>query len=242
LCFGGNNSGLSRSAEDSRAATAPGRLCVAADGQRRGKSPRLSLHRYNCLSCPDTLFRNTAARRDFEQIGGMIRVNETPIAGTIEQAAGVSPPRSSPRVSQAMRTQTSYEPSLANSIIEQIERVVRDAEEAGRPLEIDPYRGRLFELFVMADAAELLKEPADERNPQRVDLTADGLCRALGERWNLADAVRSSSSSQTRLPPEHLSRMRLLWSVMRMWMEWTYAWQRWAEFHQEPKAQDNASS
>ena len=29
--------------------------------------------------------------------------------------------------------------------------------------------------------------------------------------------------------------MRLLWSVMRMWMEWTYAWQRWAEFHQEPK-------
>jgi hypothetical protein len=24
--------------------------------------------------------------------------------------------------------------------------------------------------------------------------------------------------------------------VMRMWMEWTYAWDRWAEFHQpEPQ-------
>jgi hypothetical protein len=130
---------------------------------------------------------------------------------------------------------TSLEPSLARSIIEQIDRVVREAEEAGRPLEIDPYRGRLFELFVMADAADLLKEPVKKADLQTNDLTADGLCRALAARWNLADAARESFTSQSRLPPEHLARMRLLWSVMRMWMEWTYAWQRWPEFHQDAK-------
>jgi hypothetical protein len=130
---------------------------------------------------------------------------------------------------------TSLEPSLAKSIVEQIDRVVREAEEAGKPLEIDPYRGRLFEFFVMADAADLLKEPAKKADLQTNDLTADGLCRALAERWNLADAARESFTSQSRLPPEHLARMRLLWSVMRMWMEWTYAWQRWSEFHQEAK-------
>jgi hypothetical protein len=130
---------------------------------------------------------------------------------------------------------TSLEPSLARSIVEQIDRVVREAEEAGKPLEIDPYRGRLFELFVMADAADLLKEPVKKADLPTNDLTADGLCRALAERWNLADAARESFTSQSRLPPEHLARMRLLWSVMRMWMEWTYAWQRWPEFHQEAK-------
>ena len=31
--------------------------------------------------------------------------------------------------------------------------------------------------------------------------------------------------------PAHLQKMRSLWSIMRMWMEWTYAWQRWPEFH-----------
>ncbi len=139
-----------------------------------------------------------------------------------------------------MRTPTSYEPSLAKSLIEQIDHVVRDAEEAGKPLEIDPYRGRLFELFVMADAADLLKDAVNENDPPKVDLTADGLCRALAERWNLADAARESFSNQTRLPPEHLARMRLLWSVMRMWMEWTYAWQRWAEFHQEVKGEQGS--
>ncbi|HEX4070898.1 MAG TPA: hypothetical protein VHX68_06995 [Planctomycetaceae bacterium] len=133
-----------------------------------------------------------------------------------------------------MRTPTSHEPSLAKSILDQIELVVREAEEAGRPLEIDPYRPRLFELFVMADAGDLLKESTSEQEPKKLDLTSDSLCRALAERWNLSDAVRQSNANQTRLPPSHLGRMRLLWSVMRMWMEWTYAWERWAEFHQGP--------
>ena len=30
---------------------------------------------------------------------------------------------------------------------------------------------------------------------------------------------------------EQLAKVRLLWSFMRMWMEWTYAWKRWDEFH-----------
>jgi hypothetical protein len=132
-----------------------------------------------------------------------------------------------------MRIPTSSEPSLAGSIIEQIERVVLEAEESSRPLEVDPFRGRLFELFVMADAADLTKDPTESGDPKRPDLTADGLCRTLGARWNLADALRESSAHHTRLPAKDLARMRLLWSVMRMWMEWTYAWQRWTEFHQE---------
>jgi hypothetical protein len=132
-----------------------------------------------------------------------------------------------------MRIPTSHEPSLAASIIEQIERVVLEAEESSRPLEVDPFRGRLFELFVMAEAADLIKEQSESANSTKPDLTADGLCRTLGVRWNLADALRSSSAHHTKLPAKDLSRMRLLWSVMRMWMEWSYAWQRWPEFHQE---------
>ena len=132
-----------------------------------------------------------------------------------------------------MRIPTSNEPSLAGSIIEQIERVVQEAEESNKPLEVDPFRGRLFELFVMAEAADLVKEPSESDNPTKPNLTADGLCRTLGARWNLADALRESTAHHTKLPPKDLSRMRLLWSVMRMWMEWSYAWQRWPEFHQE---------
>ncbi len=141
-----------------------------------------------------------------------------------------------------MRIPTSPEPSLAGSIVEQIERVVLEAEESNRPLEVDPFRGRLFELFVMADAADLTKEPDDAGESTKPDLTADGLCRTLGARWNLADALRESSAHQRRLPAKDLARMRLLWSVMRMWMEWTYAWQRWAEFHQESPPASNSSN
>ncbi|HXY35303.1 MAG TPA: hypothetical protein VEI07_13820 [Planctomycetaceae bacterium] len=131
-----------------------------------------------------------------------------------------------------MAVPTSVEPSLAKSILAQIDLLVREAEESQRPLELDPLRSRLFELFVMADAADLIKEPKPGE-PRENDLTADALCRSLAQQWNLGEATRESFASKTRLPPEQLSRMRLLWSVMRMWMEWTYAWQRWAEFHDD---------
>jgi hypothetical protein len=133
-----------------------------------------------------------------------------------------------------MTVPTSLEPSLAKSILAQIDLLVREAEESQRPLELDPLRGRLFELFVMADAGDLLKPATGDEAPEN-DLTADALCRNLAAQWNLGEAARESFASKTRLAPEQLSRMRLLWSVMRMWMEWTYAWQRWTEFHQDAK-------
>jgi hypothetical protein len=115
--------------------------------------------------------------------------------------------------------------AMADDIIERIERLIEDAERTVRPLEIEPYRSQLFELFVLAEATGFI---ADDSDP---DLTADGIGRELAQRWNLADATRESFAQHTQMPPEHLSKMRMLWSFMRMWMEWTYAWQRWPEFH-----------
>jgi hypothetical protein len=112
-------------------------------------------------------------------------------------------------------------------IVDQIEELIRDSEQQNRPLEVDPLRGRLFELFVTAEAAGLVDEDAE------ADLTADGICQTLSQRWGLKDAARSSLQSAGSLSPDHLQQMRSLWSVMRMWMEWTYAWQRWHEFHTE---------
>jgi hypothetical protein len=134
-----------------------------------------------------------------------------------------------------MARSTSVEHSLAKSIVDQIDQLVREAEQAQKPLELDPYRSRLFELFVTADGADLVKESVEDGESRENELTADRLCRTLGERWNLADATRESFTNHTRLPPEHLARMRLLWSLMRMWMEWSYAWQRWPEFHQDSR-------
>jgi len=118
--------------------------------------------------------------------------------------------------------------SLDEEIVRRIEEIARDAERNTRPLEVDPYRGRLFELFVTAEGAGFL----DDDSP--VDLTADGLCRRLATRFGLRDAAldaRAAVERNVRLPDPHLSQMRLLWSIMRMWMEWTYAWRRWPEFH-----------
>jgi hypothetical protein len=117
--------------------------------------------------------------------------------------------------------------NLASRILDRIEELILLAERETKPLELDPFRGELFELFVTANGANYTGE---ESNP---DLSADGLCRALGSRWALADAAKSAMESTGRIPAEQMSKMRLLWSVMRMWMEWTYAWDRWHEFHQD---------
>ena len=128
--------------------------------------------------------------------------------------------------------------TVAEAIISGVEALIADAQEATKPLEIDPYRSRLFELFVTADGANLV---GDERTTQlrqpetddedETDLSADGLCRSLARRWGLDMAARDSAAQQTKLPAAQLERMRLLWSIMRMWMEWNYAWCRWEEFH-----------
>lgn len=117
---------------------------------------------------------------------------------------------------------------FARNLLERIEHILLDAETQTRPLEIDPFRKQLFELFAEAEATGLL---ADGSEP---DLSCDGIGRQLSERWNLKEIAQTSTSQQTRIPPEKLSRMRLLWSFMRMWMEWTYAWERWKDFHTTP--------
>ena len=118
---------------------------------------------------------------------------------------------------------------LASGIVARAEELALEAEARSKPLEVDPYRRELFELFVTAHGAGYLSEESP------VDLTADGLCHELGRRWGLADAARSSFEHQQKLSPDHLSKMRLLWSIMRMWMEWAYAWDRWPEFHSDAK-------
>lgn len=117
---------------------------------------------------------------------------------------------------------------LAATIVARVDQLVRQAEASARPLEIEPCRSQLFDAFVTAEAAGLVRDGAEP------DLTSDGLCRRLADRWGLRSATEESVRSQSRLPPDQLARMRSLWSVMRMWMEWTYAWQRWPEFHQDP--------
>ena len=120
---------------------------------------------------------------------------------------------------------------LAAEVIEQVEDLLFEAEEAGKPIELDPFRGRLFELFVMADASGFLAEGS---NP---DLTCDGVGRELASRWELARQMGGDKPgalpNPAQMPPAQLAKMRLLWSFMRMWMEWTYAWSRWREFHSQ---------
>lgn len=119
--------------------------------------------------------------------------------------------------------------ALQSRVIDAVDRIVVDAERESRPLELNPARQELFALFAEVEAAGCLEEGAD------LDLSSEALCRLLGERWGLKDAARDSVEQQSKLPSGHLSRMRSLWSLMRMWMEWTYAWQRWSDFHQTPR-------
>jgi len=115
--------------------------------------------------------------------------------------------------------------ALAQDIVAQIEELLLGAQRAGQAIEIDPYRARLFELFVMADATGYLEEGGE------TDLSCDGIGRELSTRWDLANSVGQGMAQPTSLPTAQLARLRVLWSFMRMWMEWTYAWKRWGEFH-----------
>lgn len=116
---------------------------------------------------------------------------------------------------------------LATRILNRVEELILTAERETKPLEVDPFRNELFTLFVTANGAGYTREDAEP------DLSADGLCRVLGSRWGLANAAKNAVESTGRMSPDQMSRMRLLWSVMRMWMEWSYAWDRWVEFHRE---------
>lgn len=127
--------------------------------------------------------------------------------------------------------------SLSTNILNGLASVLQEAEDKNQPLEIEPARGQLFALFVTAHGAGYLDEGAE------VDMTADALCREFAERWGLDAAARQSFQQQEKLDPSQVAKLRLIWSLMRMWMEWTYAWQRWPEFQGTgPESQtDNAS-
>jgi len=85
-------------------------------------------------------------------------------------------------------TATCETPTLADHILNRLEELIFEAEQKTKPLELDPYRSQLFELFVMAEGAGYTKEGSDP------DLSADGLCRLLGARWGLPRARRWSSN------------------------------------------------
>jgi len=124
--------------------------------------------------------------------------------------------------------------SLQEDILRQLTRVLEAAQQEVRPLELDPARTELFSLFVTAHGAGFLEEESP------IDLTADELCKRLAQRWGLDQAAQQSVTAQQKMQGEDLARMRLLWSLMRMWMEWTYAWQRWEEFHPPAEGSQNA--
>lgn len=124
---------------------------------------------------------------------------------------------------------------LAENLLARLKEIILEAEQNTRPLEIDPFRTQLFELFVTAEGSGLTVDGAEP------DLSCDGIGRRLAVDWNLQAVAAESVTHQSRIPPEHLSKLRLLWSFMRMWMEWTYAWERYAEFHlplTSPEKQD----
>jgi hypothetical protein len=115
--------------------------------------------------------------------------------------------------------------SLILTIVDRIQSVIEEAEDQTKPLEMNPHRTSLFELFVMADGAGLLEEDVEP------NLTSDAIAAMLADRWQLRTAAMDTMQHEGQLPGDSLSKMRLLWSFLRMWMEWTYAWDRWAEFH-----------
>ena len=119
--------------------------------------------------------------------------------------------------------------SLAADLLDRIDQLIREAEAQVKPLELEPYRSQLFEMFVLADASGLMTSDAEP------ELSPESLSRALAHRWGLDSAATTAAQqAQIKLSPEHLSKMRLLWSFLRLWMEWQYAWSRWAEFHDRP--------
>ena len=116
--------------------------------------------------------------------------------------------------------------ALIRTVIDRLQVVIEQAEAETKPLEMDPFRSQLFELFVMADGAGMLDEALEP------NLTSDSIAKILSERWQLRSAAVESMQQSSPLGQESLARMRLLWSFLRMWMEWSYAWQRWREFHE----------
>src|SRR5258707_10288761 len=89
--------------------------------------------------------------------------------------------------------------ALARDLVSRIDDVLQGAAASGQPLELDPSRSRLFELFVLAEATGFLEEGAEH------DLTCDGVARDLAARWNLSREMGGQPAQPSSLPPEQLS-------------------------------------
>ena len=124
------------------------------------------------------------------------------------------------------------DPHFAEELLAQVEAVLQECEQKTRPPEVIPYRDQLFALFAAAFDAGLTRDP-DDREPgaPSEDLSADGLCKALGEKWGLAAAAQANPEDGPALSAQHVAKLRLLWSLMRMWMDWDLAWCRWPDYH-----------
>src|SRR4029079_18856111 len=97
-----------------------------------------------------------------------------------------------------VQEELSVQGDLATELVDRVEQLLLEAERLSRPVELDPYRSGLFELFVLADGAVYLSENAVD------DLTSDAISRELAGRWNLADAARESIGQQAKLASPHL--------------------------------------
>ncbi|NNJ28032.1 hypothetical protein [Alienimonas chondri] len=128
------------------------------------------------------------------------------------------------------------DPHFAEEIVAQVEAVLAECEKKTRPPEVAPYRDQLFSLFAAAFDAGLTIDP-DERPGSSIvgaptaDLSSDGLCKTLGEHWGLAAAAQSNPEDGPALNAQHVSKLRLLLSLMHLWSNWDLAWRRWPDYH-----------
>ncbi|MEM9700861.1 MAG: hypothetical protein AAF907_00285 [Planctomycetota bacterium] len=124
------------------------------------------------------------------------------------------------------------DPHFAEEALAQVEAVLTECEKKTRPPEVVPYRDQLFALFAAAYEANLTSDP-DERGPDEAttDLSAEGLCKTLGEKWGLAAAAQANPADGPALDAKHLGKFRLLISLMHLWSNWDLAWRRWPDYH-----------
>ena len=118
-------------------------------------------------------------------------------------------------------TAAASEDPQVTSTVRQIVELLEEAVADDRPLEIEPARSRLFELFATAFTAGLTGDGGP--------LGPDELTRLVGRRWGLDESAKVATAEQSKLEPADVSKMRVLWSLLRMWMEWDFAWSRWPD-------------
>ncbi len=97
--------------------------------------------------------------------------------------------------------------SVARDIVKSIDTLIQEAIQATRPMEVDPFRSRLFELFVTADGAGLIRDDRetpvaeDSDDFESPDLSADSLLKNLASPLGLdSDLPRIRGLPETSRP------------------------------------------